>query len=414
MRGTTDRDVDVLVIGARIAGASLALLLGERGHRVLLVDRDRFPSDTLSTHALSPASVELLDRLGVLADVEACGFRRVTRVRTYVSDCLTEGPFSPNGYALAPRRDQLDAILIRHAVERGTVTFCERTQALGLIEEDGQVVGSRLRDADGEVRAIRAHVVVGADGRFSKVARWVEAPCYDEVPVLHPIYYGYFRNLTPLPETAVAFFFTPGQVGLIFPMQPGMDCLALEVQPEDFATFRANPQGVFMERFRALYGMAARLAGAELEGRIVGTPGIPNFFRKPYGPGWALTGDAAYLKDPQTGFGIGDAIGQAYLLAPALETALSGADCEGTMADYQRARDEMMLPRYEATLQATQVRDATAEELGWMRAVLSGAGLVRKMSLRFAAVVPDVFDAATQQRLDTLAQAFAAEPPPSA
>jgi 2-polyprenyl-6-methoxyphenol hydroxylase-like FAD-dependent oxidoreductase len=80
-------DYDVLIIGARVAGASLALLLGERGHRVLLIDRDRFPSDTLSTHFLSPFAVEPLRRLGVLEDVERAGFRRITRARSCIG-CL--------------------------------------------------------------------------------------------------------------------------------------------------------------------------------------------------------------------------------------------------------------------------------------------------------------------------------------
>lgn len=411
MGGITEWDVDVLIIGARVAGASLALLLGERGHRVLLVDRDRFPSDTLSTHYMAPASVALLDRLGVLADVEACGFRRITRSRTYVSDCLMEGPFSEDGYALAPRRDRLDAILIRHAVERGSVTFREETLAVGLIEEDGRVVGARLRDAEGEVRAVGARVVVGADGKYSKVAEWVDAPRYDEVPAQRPVYYGYFRGLAPLPETTVELFFTPGQIGFIFPMQPGMDCLALEVQPEDFAAFRADPKGMFLQRFSALQGMAPRLAGAEVEGRIVGTPGIANFFRKPYGPGWALTGDAGYLKDPSTGLGISDALGQAFLLAPALDAALGGAGWEGTMAEYQHARDEAMRPLYRLTLEFTRTRDAAPEELAWLRAVVSSTILVRALSTRVASLVPQAFDAALQPVVEIAARRFGAQAP---
>src|ERR1700737_3500006 len=99
---------DVLVIGARVAGASLALSLAGQGHRVMLVDRDEFPSDTLSTHFMSAGAVGGLARLGVLADVEAAGFRRVTRTRTWIDDCCLEGPAGPGGsYGLAPRRTVL-------------------------------------------------------------------------------------------------------------------------------------------------------------------------------------------------------------------------------------------------------------------------------------------------------------------
>src|SRR3954454_2125468 len=129
MSSSSGTGYDVLIIGARVAGASLALLLGQRGWRVLLVDRDRFPSHTLSTHYMGPQAVPLLAQLGVLEDVEAAGFRRITRARTYVGDCLLEGPVAPSdGYALAPGRDVLDATLIAHATRWPTVTFWEQTR----------------------------------------------------------------------------------------------------------------------------------------------------------------------------------------------------------------------------------------------------------------------------------------------
>ncbi len=112
-------DCDVLIVGARVAGASLALLLGERGYRVALIDRTRFPSDTLSTHYLAPGGVGLLAQLGVLADVEAAGWRRITRSRACVGGAVFEGAMTPDDrYGLAPRRDLLDTILIQHAVRR--------------------------------------------------------------------------------------------------------------------------------------------------------------------------------------------------------------------------------------------------------------------------------------------------------
>ncbi len=118
--------------------------MGERGHRVLLVDRDRFPSDTLSTHFLSPFAVEPLRRLGVLESVEAAGFRRISRARTWIEDCLFEGPVGPPGtYALAHRRSSLDALLILHAQNRGGVEFWEHTAAERLLTaEDGAVRGA--------------------------------------------------------------------------------------------------------------------------------------------------------------------------------------------------------------------------------------------------------------------------------
>lgn len=111
---------DILIVGARVAGASLALLLGERGHHVVLIDRNQFPSDTLSTHYLAPSCVSLLEQLGILQDVETGGYRRATRSRGCVGGVVFEGALTPEGsYGLAPRRDTLNTVLIQHAVRRG-------------------------------------------------------------------------------------------------------------------------------------------------------------------------------------------------------------------------------------------------------------------------------------------------------
>ena len=410
-------DFDVLIVGARVAGASLALLLGARGYRVLMVDRDTFPSDTLSTHMIGGAGVAALGRLGVLADVEAAGFRRLTRHRTWVEDCLFEGPAGPSGaYSMAPRRDVLDATLIRHALARGGVEMRERTHAEGLLEVDGRVVGAVLRAPDGTRRAVHARVVVGADGKYSKVAEWVRAERYEAVPAQRPAYYGYFHGVKPLPEPALEMFFAHDQVGFIFPMRPDEDCLALELQQEDYVAFRGNPQAVFEERFRALPGMAARLEGARLEGKLLGTRGIENYVRKPYGPGWALSGDAGYLKDPITGTGIGDALVQSFLLADALDAALRDADWDASLSAFQRQRDAMMLPMYHWTVAATQVRDASPEAVAWLHAALVSPHATRQIMYWLPAALSGELPPRLQPMVTTLGGLFgaAAKPAPRA
>jgi flavin-dependent dehydrogenase len=402
---------DVLIVGARVAGSSLALLLGQLGHRVLMVDRDHFPSDTLSTHYMGPQAVPLLAKLGVLQDVEKAGFRRITRARTYVGDCSFEGPIAPgDGFALAPRRDALDSILIKHACERGGVTFRERTNAVGLIEEDGRVVGAHVKGNEGAPQEVRARVVVGADGKNSQVAQWVNAERYYAVPPLRPVYYGYYHGVAPLPDAAFEFFFVNDTMGLIFPMQPNVDCLALELQPEEFDLMRTDPKGAFEARFRALPGMAARLTHATLEGKIKGSRGIPNHFCQPYGDAWVLTGDAGYLKDPSTGFGIGDALNQSFWLAEALQEALGGADWKACLERFKLKRDETFLPFYNITLGFTQQRDSPPEDLAWIQAVLSSPGLARSLALGLPTMLLSVFPEGARPRVTAMAQAFGARP----
>ncbi|HEX8727132.1 MAG TPA: FAD-dependent monooxygenase [Ktedonobacterales bacterium] len=406
-----DSDYDVIVVGARVAGASLALLLGQQGHRVLLIDRDGFPSDTLSTHFVGGVGIASLRRLGVLADIEAAGFRRITRSRTWIDDCLFEGPSGPDGvYGLAPRRDALDSILIRHARERGGVEFQERTRAEGLLWEDERVVGVALRGPDDERRDVRARVVVGADGKFSKVAAWVKAERYADEPAMRPAYYGYFHGLTPLPDTAVEIIFSQNRIGFVFPMRPDEDCLALEIQPEEWEAFRDDPRAAFEERFRALPGMAARTAGLRLEGKMQGTRGVENYLRKPFGAGWALTGDAGYLKDFSTGLGIGDALAQAFLLADALDAALRGADWDATMGEFQQTRDEMMMPMYQWTLLATRARDASPEVMAGLRGALISPHYTRQAMYWFSSALRDEAPAHLQGMGRLYARVFGAGP----
>ena len=406
---------DALIVGARAAGASLALLLARQGRQVLLVDRDRFPSDTMSTHFMNFGAVGALRRLGVLDDMLDAGFRRITRHRTWLDDCSLEVPAGPPGaYSLAPRRDVLDSTLIRHAVEAG-VQFAERTRADALVLEAGRVVGATLQAIGGERREVKARVVIGADGKASKVAEWVGAERYHAVPALRPAYYAYLHGIAPQGETAVELWFGGDQIVFSFPMRPDEDCIAIEMQPADFDAFRADPKAAYMERLRALPGLAPRLAHAELEGKVQGVRGIDNQFRKPFGPGWALSGDAAYLKDPATGSGIGDALEQSFMLSKALGTWFDGAPWEETMSAFQSQRDEAFLPAYRMTLDAVAARDQPPEHLNPLRAAALSPFTGRQILAALPGLLDQALDPATVARIEFLARMYepARQPAPS-
>ena len=402
---------DALIIGGRAAGGSLAVLLAQRGYRVLVVDRDRFPSDTMSTHFMAAAVVPLLDHFGVLTElVDTLGFRRLTRTRIYLGDCIFEGPMDPAGfgYALAPRRDVLDSLLVERAKEHGA-EFGHRTRAERLIVKDGRVVGAELRDADGERREVRARVVVGADGKYSSVAKWVDAEAYEDVPAMRPVYYGHFQGIEPLAETAVELFFGGDRIGLLFPMRPGEDCLAAELQPEDFERFRTDPQGEFLKLFGGLHGMRQRMRNATLDGQLIGAKGIENYFRKPFGSGWVLTGDAGYLKDPSTGTGIGDALQQSVWLADALDDCFKGSDWEERMGAFQLLRDSSMMPMYKGTLSFTKMRDPNPQAIALVKGVLSGPGPARALAYALPNLISQVLPPPLMERVQGLASVFSGE-----
>ncbi|HZD37258.1 MAG TPA: oxidoreductase, partial [Actinomycetes bacterium] len=124
---------------------------------------------------------------------------------------------------------------------------------------------------------------------------------------------------------------------------------------------KTDVEGNYLQAVRVAFG--DRLDGARREERVVGG-GVANQFRRPYGPGWALVGDAGYLKDPLTAQGITDAFHDAQLCAVALDEAFTGArSFDQAMADYQRRRDARVLPLYEFTTQLADLDEPPPQEL---------------------------------------------------
>ncbi|MGH2604474.1 MAG: NAD(P)/FAD-dependent oxidoreductase, partial [Dehalococcoidia bacterium] len=331
---------DVIVVGARVAGAPTALLLARAGHRVLLVDRDTFPSDTLSTHYIHQPGVASLKRWGVLDRVLATG---VPPIREAVLDF---GPVTLTGWgpavdgeawAYCPRRTLLDKILLDAAAAAGA----EVRQGFSIQElvwDGDRVAGIRGRSRSGATVTEQSRVVVGADGMRSLVARAVQAPAYNEKPPLTCYYYSYFSEVD-LPNMAYLAS-RDGVIVFAAPTNDGLTVLVAGLRNAEFHAYRSDIEGAFNRTLALVPGLAERAAAARREERWMGTADIPNFFRKPYGPGWALVGDAGYHKDPVTGYGITDAFRDAELLARAVVAGLGGVEpMRDALATYQARRD---------------------------------------------------------------------------
>jgi flavin-dependent dehydrogenase len=333
---------DVIVVGARCAGSPTAMHLARAGHDVLVVDRASFPSDTLSTHIVHAPGVAALRRWGLLdRAVAGC-----PPIDIYAFDF---GPFTITGSpgtAFAPRRIVLDAVLVAAAGAAGAEVR-ERFTVSELLVEDGRVTGIRGHDAGGRSVTERARVVVGADGLRSLVARTVRPEQYHEKPRLLCGYYAYWSGL-PM----AGRFESYDRPARGFAAWPTNDDLTLVIAGWPFREFAANRndlQGNYLATLRTVPAFAERLRSARQETRLVGTA-VPNYFRKPYGPGWALVGDAGYNTDFITGQGIQDAFRDAERCATALHEALTGArPVEAALRDYQSARDTHVRAMYEFT-----------------------------------------------------------------
>jgi len=342
------RPYDAIVVGARCAGSPTAMLLARKGYKVLVLDRATFPSDTISTHLIHPPGIAALRRWGLLDRLVATG---CPPIDTYAFDF---GPFTLSGspgtddapVAYAPRRTVLDKLLVDAASEAGAEVR-EGFTVDDILIEDGRVAGIGGHGKDGRKIAERARVIVGADGLRSFVARTVEPERYNEKPQLLCGYYSYWSGL-PMNGR----FETYSRPGRGFAAWPTHDGLTLVIGGWPFAEFAANKQdieGHYLKMFELAPSFADRIRASRRETRVVGMA-VPNFFRKPFGPGWALVGDAGYNKDFITAQGIQDAFRDAELCADALDRTLSGSrSFDAAMGEYQSARDKHVLPMYELT-----------------------------------------------------------------
>jgi 2-polyprenyl-6-methoxyphenol hydroxylase-like FAD-dependent oxidoreductase len=340
---------DVIVVGARCAGASTAMLLARAGYRVLVVDRATFPSDTVSTHIIHPGGIAALARWGLRDRLAATG---CPPIDTYVFDFgtvrISGSPGTEDSpVAYCPRRTILDKLLIDAAAEAGA-EIREGFTVDALVMEGGHVSGIRGHSRAAPVTE-HASVVIGADGRHSVVAGAVGPEQYNDRPPLESIFYTYWSGL---PMDGRCEIYSRHACG--FAAVPTHDGLTLAMALWPYAKFAARKQDVeghYWNVLEQIPELAERIRGARRAAPFAGAA-IPNFFRKPYGDGWMLVGDAGYLKDPVTAQGITDAFLDAERCVAALDETFRGArSFDEAMSVLQRTRDERALPMYEFTCQ---------------------------------------------------------------
>ena len=225
--------------------------------------------------------------------------------------------------------------------------------------EDGRVVGIKGRSKGAATVTERAQVIVGADGRYSLMAEAVRPEQYNEKPPLLAAYYTYWSDL-PM-EGRFETYIRPHRGFAAAPTHNGLT-LTVEGWPySEFETNKKDVEGNFLKSFDLAPEFADRVRGAKREAPFAGAA-VSNFFRKPYGPGWALVGDAGYNRDPITAQGITDAFRDAERCAIALDQAFTGArSFDEAMSEYQRDRDEHVLPMYEFTCQLATLQPPPPE-----------------------------------------------------
>jgi flavin-dependent dehydrogenase len=347
---------DAIVVGARCAGSSTARLLADKGYRVLLVDRATFPSDTISTHIVWPRGLDALRRWGLLDAVRKSNCPPIREVTFDFGEVVLRGrlpPWDGIDVTYGPRRIVLDKILLDAASASGVEVregFTVQELARG---DDGTVTGICGQARGGSPVTDSARVVIGADGLHSIVARTAPAAEYNVRPAFGFLYYSYWSGVD---VPGLEYHVRDGQGGGALPTNDGLACVIVAARIDGFSRFKADVEANYLRLLELDAGFNERVRAGKREERIYGTAELHNLFRKPYGNGWALVGDAGYHKDPVTAQGITDAFRDAELLVAGIDDAFSGRQTfDEAMVGYEKTRNDAVMPHFDFTCQIAKL-----------------------------------------------------------
>jgi flavin-dependent dehydrogenase len=347
------------VIGGRCAGAPIALLLARAGLSVRVLERSARLGDVVSGHLIKPPGVARLRRWNLLDTVLATGCPPIDDRVLWLDGQPRRPPAPPPGPgAIAPRRTVLDPILLAAAAQAGAGVELG-VSVHGLLREGGRVTG--VATSAGERRA---RLVIGADGRNSRIARLAQARAYHEHP---PATFGYYTYWRGSPVAGLHACLEPGRFAGLFPVGGGLALAFVQGPRDQYPAFRRDPLPAYLRELRSHPALADLLAGAVIAEPLRGTGALPNFLRTAHGPGWALAGDAGHHKDPLIARGIADAFRDADLLAAAVTDGWEG-DLDAALARYGRQRDQCAIPLSDANLRVARL-DGPTGPLGaaWFR-----------------------------------------------
>jgi 2-polyprenyl-6-methoxyphenol hydroxylase-like FAD-dependent oxidoreductase len=347
MSSPIERDrYDVVIAGARCAGASTAMLLARNGLRVLVVDPAKRGSDTLSTHALMRGAVLQLHRWGLLDDIRSSGTSAIRTTTFHYGDETIAVPIKERDGVdalCAPRRTVLDSVLVDAALAAGAEVV-HGLSVVDLIRDgEGRVRGVKISGSDRQEIDVAADLVIGADGVRSRVARILGAEIEHEASHTTASIYGYWEGLG---LDGYHWYYDVGAAVGSIPTNDGETCVFASVPPGRFEAERGDGlEGLYRDALLAVSpDLAQRVAESSGPGKLRAFAGKPGFLRRAAGPGWALVGDAGYFRDPITAHGITDALSEAEYLTCAVT---NGGD--EALAGYQAARDERVTPLLEVT-----------------------------------------------------------------
>ena len=362
---------DAIVIGSRCAGAPTAMLLARpaagswssTGPPSRATSSPATPSSPPAWPACSAGACS------TRSAPPACPF--TATVRFDFGPVVLEGePVPVDGIsdAVCIRRTILDTLLTAEAADAGAEVRQGFT-VQELLWEDGRVVGIRGRDATGATVEERAHIVIGADGARSFVARAVGAPTYNEVPATTVNVYSYFRGLD---LDAIELYVRPGRFFVATPTNDGLAFVNQTVPAHEADRYRGRMADAFAETLAEVPHLADRLAAGRARRALpVGAARrrvLPHARPVPAGR-WSATPATTSTRSPPRGCSTPSATPSC---SPTPSTAASSGDLSGELLGYQRARDTAAMPMYELTASLANVEVPPPAEVQALIGMLAG------------------------------------------
>ena len=378
--GASGRPWDVIVVGARVAGATLAGYLGKAGLRTLLIERARLPAYIPRQGSFERPTEERWASIGVMPQIDATGTPTRRGYYTATEDAIAAYRFpvgDPVGYSRMVRRLTLDEILATHAGSLPTVELRMGVSASELLWDGDRVVGLRLAQ-NGRTYDERARLVVGADGRHSWLARQVRAPEYERIPSPKANFIADYAGTNVEPDMSVRVWDRVGSMGMVM-MENDLVTIGMGVWLTELAEFRAGLPDSFEKRLRRHPLYRQQLGDGVRVSPIGGATNLTMYKRKPYGPGWALVGDAGYHLDPLAARGTTAAVLQADLLSQAIRSHLGGERPEEqAYGRFHAERDRQLQQEWDVTYTAIMRPAPTPREVAEARLLASRPDLLEQ------------------------------------
>ncbi len=362
---------DIIIVGARCAGATLAIELGKAKYEVLLLDQSHFPSDTNSTHAFFNNTVYMLRELGVMPLLEETTAPPIRRVLFQFNDIKIEGDLpivhnEENSYCIP--RTYFDKVMHDCATSFDSVTSLEGFRVTRLLRNQRRVIGVEGITQTGESRRFTAKMVIGADGRRSTVRSLLGLLPKRKVSTDYSFFYSYLTGLEQSDPPKFEIHQINGSTLVIFPTsdQKYVTFIACPSASTNWLkAFRENPSQAYIQYLKTKFEVIEfekRLKNARMVDKVKGLFSFDNYWFPLMGKGWALVGDSAIFKDPGVAQGMHDAIFGARTLAAVLKEYDWENEENKMIMAYEERVQEKILGLFELALNMTKYKPSTPEQ----------------------------------------------------